>query len=361
LIDFFAVFLSDADGHADGLSSIEDEFAVAFEDGHFEGGFAGVSAEEFGEVNFDTADFAVGAGDGGCFVVWEDDGIGGADAAAGGAAFFAAVLLFDEDAIEGIDAVDAEEAEVDALHTVGAAAVVDDGVPASAGVFGEEGFVFEGGVAGIEGASGFEEAFWLEVSLELVGGGIAADPGQESGLFGADFIEQGQGLWAVLQGISFGADAFDFGEAFGGGFGDAEIDAPDFALWDINAADAGLWVVVVAVSGGMVVVVVDFVFVGDFSEQCFGGYTANAGAVECPADGAFVEPAEDDEVPWHFAEELECGVILGHVVEVWDERDGDAGLMKEAGGDVFFELSADGVASLGLGDDDGEHLWGDVR
>lgn len=169
LIHFFAVFLSNPDAHAHRLSTVEDEFAVAFEHCHFHCGFAGVAAEEFAEVNFEAPDFALGTGDGGGFVMWKDDGICRADTAAGGTAFLAAVLLFHEDAVECIDAVDTEQAEVDAFHAVGAAAVVDHGIPAAAGVFREEGFVFQRGGAAIKGAAGLQEPFGLQVTLQLVG------------------------------------------------------------------------------------------------------------------------------------------------------------------------------------------------
>src|SRR5690242_2316434 len=59
------------------------------------------------------------------------DGVFWADAAAGRAALAAVIRLLDEDRFDSIDAIDPEEAEVDALHAVGAAAIVDDGVPAA--------------------------------------------------------------------------------------------------------------------------------------------------------------------------------------------------------------------------------------
>ena len=43
----------------------------------------------------------------------------------------AVVLVLDQDAVQLVHAVDAEQAEVDALHAVGAAAVVDDRIPAA--------------------------------------------------------------------------------------------------------------------------------------------------------------------------------------------------------------------------------------
>jgi hypothetical protein len=64
-------------------------------------------------------------------VAGKDDRVLGTDAAARRAALLAVVLLFDEDAVERIDAVHAEQAEVDALHAVRAAAVVDNGIPAA--------------------------------------------------------------------------------------------------------------------------------------------------------------------------------------------------------------------------------------
>src|SRR5438128_207472 len=57
----------------------------------------------------------------------------GADAAAGGAATLAVVLVFHRDAFDLINAVDAEQTEVEALHAVGATAVIDDRIPAALG------------------------------------------------------------------------------------------------------------------------------------------------------------------------------------------------------------------------------------
>src|SRR5262249_54023571 len=69
-------------------------------------------------------------GDGGGLVIGEDDGVLGTDAAARRAALLAAVLVFDQDAVLLVHAINAEQAKIDALHAIGATAVIDDGVPA---------------------------------------------------------------------------------------------------------------------------------------------------------------------------------------------------------------------------------------
>src|SRR5262249_44342409 len=74
-----------------------------------------------------------GAGDGRRLEVREHDRLLGTDAAACGAAFLAAVLIFDQNPLLAVNAVDAEEAEVETFQAVGAAAVIDDGIPAAAG------------------------------------------------------------------------------------------------------------------------------------------------------------------------------------------------------------------------------------
>src|SRR5262249_41785705 len=61
------------------------------------------------------------------------DGVLGTDPAARGAAALAVALVLDQDAVERVHAIDAEQAEVDALHAIGAAAVVDDRIPAAIG------------------------------------------------------------------------------------------------------------------------------------------------------------------------------------------------------------------------------------
>ena len=53
-------------------------------------------------------------------------------AAARGATFATVVWLLDENRVNAINAVDAEQTKIDALHTVRTATVIDDRVPASA-------------------------------------------------------------------------------------------------------------------------------------------------------------------------------------------------------------------------------------
>ncbi len=86
------------------------------------------------QVDLQPADRAgVRARDRRRLVLGEDDRLLRADAAARRAALLALVLVLDHDPFERIDAVDAEQAEVEALHAVRAAAVVDHRIPAPAG------------------------------------------------------------------------------------------------------------------------------------------------------------------------------------------------------------------------------------
>src|SRR5262249_7927050 len=85
-------------------------------------------------INLEASDGADrGAGDSGRFIIGKHDRVLGADAAARRAAALAVVLVLDHDPIERIHAVDAKQAKVDALHAIGAAAVVDDRIPAAIG------------------------------------------------------------------------------------------------------------------------------------------------------------------------------------------------------------------------------------
>src|SRR5262249_25619112 len=84
-----------------------------------------------GQVDLQPADVADrGAGDGRRLVVGEHDGVLGADPAARRAAALAVVLALHQDAVLRVHAVDAEQAEIQALHAIRAAAVVDHRVPA---------------------------------------------------------------------------------------------------------------------------------------------------------------------------------------------------------------------------------------
>ena len=83
------------------------------------------------QVDLQAADGADrGAGDGRRLVVGEHDRLLGTDPAARRTALLAVVLVLDEDAVQLVHAVDAEQAEVDALHAIRAAAVVDHRIPA---------------------------------------------------------------------------------------------------------------------------------------------------------------------------------------------------------------------------------------
>ena len=93
-------------------------------------------SKELGEIDLQSAiRHHVGPGDGRRFVLRKDDRILGANAAAGRAALAAIVRLFHEDRFGTIDAIHAEQAEVDALHAVGATAVIDHRIPAASRFF----------------------------------------------------------------------------------------------------------------------------------------------------------------------------------------------------------------------------------
>ena len=69
------------------------------------------------------------------FVLGEHDRVLGTNAATGRAPLSAVVRLFDQDRVRGVQAVDAEETKIDALHAIRAAVEIDDRVPTSPGRF----------------------------------------------------------------------------------------------------------------------------------------------------------------------------------------------------------------------------------
>ncbi len=71
------------------------------------------------------------AGDHGRLVLRKDDRILGAHATAGGTALAAVVRLFDENRLLLVNAVHTEQAEIDALHAIGAPTVVNHRIPAA--------------------------------------------------------------------------------------------------------------------------------------------------------------------------------------------------------------------------------------
>src|SRR5262249_37377178 len=92
------------------------------------------AAEQLGQIDLQALDTADGrASNGGRFVLGKHDSVLWTNAAARRTAFLAVVLLIDQDSLLVIDAVNTEETKVDALHAIGTAAVIDDGMPAAAG------------------------------------------------------------------------------------------------------------------------------------------------------------------------------------------------------------------------------------
>src|SRR5205807_1236438 len=111
------------DGGPNRLPAIGDKFAVALLDGLRQRILVG-AAKQLGQVDLEIADGANGsAGNGGCLVIGKHDCLLRTDPAARGATLLAIVLIFDGKPFVLIDAIDAEEAEIDALHAIGATAV----------------------------------------------------------------------------------------------------------------------------------------------------------------------------------------------------------------------------------------------
>ena len=93
-----------------------------------------IAAEQRGDVDLHLLALEVGvahhvAVDGAGFVFGEHDGGFGADARAGGAVGFAVVVVLHLNFLPAVHAIDAEQAEAQALHAVRAAVVVDDREP----------------------------------------------------------------------------------------------------------------------------------------------------------------------------------------------------------------------------------------
>src|SRR5438094_5537955 len=140
LLGFVGLAFGDADGEADGLAAVVDQFSVAFLSGDLDGVGA---AEKLAQIDLESADGpSRSASDGGRFVLRKDDGVLRANPTARRAATLAVVLILHQDALILIDAVDPKQAKIDALHAVGAATVVDHRIPAPVGrseeVFGSE-------------------------------------------------------------------------------------------------------------------------------------------------------------------------------------------------------------------------------
>ena len=123
--------LSDTHTHADRIATVQDQFTVTLFDCHLNGTFTLVTAEQFGQVNLQSADLTVSTGNRRCLVMRKNNGIGRTDATAGRTAFLAVVLLLHQNPIKSIHPVDAKQTEVDALHAVRAAAVINHRIPAS--------------------------------------------------------------------------------------------------------------------------------------------------------------------------------------------------------------------------------------
>src|SRR5262249_15901568 len=125
--------LRNADCEADRLPPVRDQFAVSFLSSDVDGVRA---AKELGQVDLKTANGAnCSTRNGGRLLVGENDGLVGADPAARGTAFLAAVLILNHNAVLLIHAVHAKQTEIYALHAIGAAAIVDDWIPAPRRLF----------------------------------------------------------------------------------------------------------------------------------------------------------------------------------------------------------------------------------
>src|SRR5262249_20146603 len=121
--------LRDADRQADRLATVLDQLGVALLGGDADGVAA---AEQFGQVDLQAADGPHRRpGDGRRLVIGEHDGVFRTDPRTGRTAALAVVLVLDVDALGLVDAVDAEQAEIEALHAIRTAAVIDDRVPSA--------------------------------------------------------------------------------------------------------------------------------------------------------------------------------------------------------------------------------------
>src|SRR6185295_17898975 len=94
----------------------------------------------------------------------------GAHPRTGGTVGLAVVVVLDLDFLPGIHAIDAEQAEAQALHAVGAAVVVDDGEPRlPIAVFGGARLA-AGGLSRVGNAGGVQAGDVLETHGDVAGG-----------------------------------------------------------------------------------------------------------------------------------------------------------------------------------------------
>ncbi len=88
------------------------------------------AAEQLRQIDLQPARvFVRAAGNGRRLVLRKDDRVFRANPAAGRATLAAVIGLLDQDRVQAVDAVHAEQAEVDALHAIRAAAVIDHRIP----------------------------------------------------------------------------------------------------------------------------------------------------------------------------------------------------------------------------------------
>ena len=292
----------------------------------------------------------------GGFVLREDDRVLRADTTACGATLAAVVGLLDEDGFLGVDAVDAEEAEVDALQAIRAAAEVDDRVPPPVGVFVDDGgmwalcfvlWALSLSVAGsigvpvtVSGTIAIGEPLPAgEITLHLFRFGSALDPTCEFEGGGAEFV----------------GNAADFVEVDGRGIVGTQVEGVDFARRELAPINDAFFVVLERIFEFVVVV---FFFVG-FAlglEERDAFLAADLVAVEDPARRARKEPTTNHHVTRDARETQHAAAVGLEVVQMRNHRHVDAALAKQAGNDFLFQRPLFRVLATTLRNNNGQTM-----
>ena len=267
-----------------------------------------------------------GAGDGRRLVIGEHDGLLGTDPAARRTAALAVVLVLDDDAVQLVHAVDAEQAEIEALHAVGAAAVVDHRIPAPVRLLqqllGRErrGAAWPAPRRGDSGPAapcvGLPPIHCLQLRLAP----LLALRGDAPHLLDVDLV-------IVVSRADPDSRCGD--------------PAPRTEPMPLGGSGSPLLVVLVVVGGRDLVLAV---------------VALDAVAVEQPEGGARIHPRQHDHVALDRFQKQPAGVVGIEIVEVGHDRHIEARLHDEGGGDALFQGPAGRVLALGLRQNDGQTL-----